>query len=88
MGGGLACLLRHALGVLDHERAKSELKALMPEDAQEATGHGVRGRRSKSGAVSFGARQGDSHAPVRRDHQGDAALAKALLEQLTIRRRR
>jgi predicted phage-related endonuclease len=38
---------------LDHERAKSELKALMPEDAKEAIGHGVRGRRSRSGAVSF-----------------------------------
>jgi hypothetical protein len=38
---------------LDHERAKSELKALMPEDAKEALGHGVRAKRSKSGAVSF-----------------------------------
>jgi predicted phage-related endonuclease len=38
---------------LDHERAKSALKALMPEDAKEAIGHGVRGKRSKSGAVSF-----------------------------------
>jgi predicted phage-related endonuclease len=38
---------------LDHERAKSELKALIPEDAKEAIGHGVRARRSKSGAVSF-----------------------------------
>jgi predicted phage-related endonuclease len=38
---------------LDHERAKSELKALMPEDAKEATGHGVRAKRSKSGAISF-----------------------------------
>jgi putative phage-type endonuclease len=38
---------------LDHERAKSELKTLMPEDAKEAIGHGVRGKRSKSGAVSF-----------------------------------
>jgi hypothetical protein len=37
---------------LDHERAKSELKALMPEDAKEAIGHGVKARRSKSGAVS------------------------------------
>ena len=27
---------------LDHERAKGELKALMPEDAKEAIGHGVR----------------------------------------------
>ena len=38
---------------LDHERAKAELKSLMPEDAKEALGHGVRARRSKSGAVSF-----------------------------------
>src|SRR5215475_1712109 len=38
---------------LEHENAKSELKALMPEDAREAIGHGVRAKRSKSGAVSF-----------------------------------
>ena len=38
---------------LDHERAKSELKALMPEDAKEAIGHGVRAKRSKSGAVEL-----------------------------------
>jgi hypothetical protein len=25
----------------------------MPEDAKEATGHGVRAKRSKSGAISF-----------------------------------
>src|SRR6202140_1816415 len=37
----------------DHERAKSELKVLMPEDAKEAMGHGIRAKRSKSGAVSF-----------------------------------
>jgi putative phage-type endonuclease len=38
---------------LEHERSKSELKALMPEDAKQAIGHGVRAKRSKSGAVSF-----------------------------------
>ena len=38
---------------LEHERSKSELKALMPEDAKRAIGHGVRAKRSKSGAVSF-----------------------------------
>src|SRR5262245_58215586 len=38
---------------LDHERSKAELKALMPEDAKEATGHGVRAKRSKLGAISF-----------------------------------
>jgi predicted phage-related endonuclease len=50
---------------LDHERAKSELKALMPEDAKEAIGHGVRGKRSKSGAVSFDVIAREvAHAPV------------------------
>jgi predicted phage-related endonuclease len=38
---------------LDHERSKGELKALMPQDAKEAIGHGVRAKRSKSGAISF-----------------------------------
>ena len=38
---------------LEHEKAKAELKGLMPEDAKEAIGHGIRGKRSKSGAVSF-----------------------------------
>src|SRR6266699_3573804 len=48
---------------LDHERAKSELKALMPEDAREAIGHGVRAKRSRSGAVSFDVLEA-AHAPV------------------------
>jgi len=38
---------------LEHEQAKADLKGLVPEDAQQATGHGVRARRSKSGAISF-----------------------------------
>jgi len=38
---------------LRHENAKAELKGLMPEDAKEAVGHGVRAKRSRSGAVSF-----------------------------------
>jgi len=38
---------------LEHERSKAELKALMPEDAKEAIGHGIRAKRSKSGAISF-----------------------------------
>jgi predicted phage-related endonuclease len=38
---------------LEHEQAKTELKGLVPEDAKEAIGHGVRAKRSKSGAVSF-----------------------------------
>jgi hypothetical protein len=38
---------------VEHEAAKGELKKLMPEDAKEATGHGLRAKRSKSGAISF-----------------------------------
>jgi predicted phage-related endonuclease len=38
---------------LDHDRAKTELKALVPEDAKEAIGHGLRAKQSKSGAISF-----------------------------------
>jgi len=37
----------------EHETARSELKALVPEDAREAFGHGLRAKRSKSGAISF-----------------------------------
>jgi hypothetical protein len=48
---GIYCRTRAA--VAEHEGAKSELKKLMPEDAKEATGHGLRARRSKSGAISF-----------------------------------
>jgi predicted phage-related endonuclease len=37
----------------EHEGAKADLKKLVPEDAKEAMGHGVRAKRSKSGSVSF-----------------------------------
>jgi predicted phage-related endonuclease len=37
----------------EHEGAKADLKKLFPEDAREAFGHGLRAKRSKSGAVSF-----------------------------------
>jgi predicted phage-related endonuclease len=50
---------------LEHEQAKVELKSLMPEDAKEAIGHGLRGKRSKSGAISFDLVGGESsHASV------------------------
>jgi hypothetical protein len=38
---------------LEHEQAKTELKGLVPEDARQAIGHGIRAKRSKSGAISF-----------------------------------
>jgi predicted phage-related endonuclease len=37
----------------EHENTKAELKKLVPEDAKEAIGHGLRAKRSKSGAISF-----------------------------------
>ena len=44
----------------DHERSKAELKSLVPDDARGASGHGIRAKRSKSGAISF-----DIVAPTR-----------------------
>jgi predicted phage-related endonuclease len=50
---------------LEHEQAKVGLKGLVPEDAQQAIGHGVRARRSKSGATSFDLLEGEgAHAAV------------------------
>ena len=50
---------------LEHERAKGELKSLVPEDAQQAIGHGVRAKRSKSGAITFELLNADDgHAAV------------------------
>jgi hypothetical protein len=51
---------------LEHERAKAELKSLVPEDAQQAVGHGVRAKRSKSGAITFELfkAEDNSHAAV------------------------
>src|SRR5262249_11863131 len=50
----------------EHEKAKAELKSLMPKDAHQATGHGVRARRSKSGAITFELLEAsDDHATVK-----------------------
>jgi hypothetical protein len=60
---GVFCRTRSAF--LEHESAKAELKGLMPEDAKEAIGHGIRAKRSKSGAVSFDVVSVEAaHAPV------------------------
>jgi predicted phage-related endonuclease len=49
----------------EHETAKADLKKLMPEDAKEAAGHGIKAKRSKSGAISFEAQLTESvHAPI------------------------
>jgi hypothetical protein len=50
---------------LEHERAKAELKRLVPQDAQQAIGHGMRAKRSKSGAITFElVNAEDGHAAV------------------------
>src|ERR1700719_3836812 len=41
----------------EHEAAKADLKKLVPEAAREAVGHGLRAKRSKSGAISFDLRE-------------------------------
>jgi hypothetical protein len=48
-----AIFVRTQPAYFEHERAKAELKTLVPEDAQQVVGHGVRAKRSKSGAISF-----------------------------------
>jgi predicted phage-related endonuclease len=49
----------------EHEGAKADLKKLVPEDAREAVGHGLRAKRSKSGAISFEVMELEAgHAPL------------------------
>ena len=38
---------------LEHEHAEAGLKGLVPDDAQQAIGHGVCAKRSKAGAITF-----------------------------------
>jgi predicted phage-related endonuclease len=65
--GEFAAVFRNTRAAfLEHEKAKTELKGLIPEDAKEAFGHGIRAKRSKSGAVSFDLIDGaeGAHAPL------------------------
>ena len=48
-----AAFLRTRSAHLEHEAAKTKLKGLVPQDAQQAFGHGIQAKRSKSGAISF-----------------------------------
>ena len=49
---------------LEHEQAKAELKRLIPEEAKEVIGHGIRAKRSKSGAISFDLARESDYAAV------------------------
>ena len=70
------------IGSREHENAKVELKRLVPDDAQQATGHGIRAKRSKSGAISSNSsrRRLACSGPVNRSAAIAAALAKAQAE--------
>jgi predicted phage-related endonuclease len=60
-----ATYLRTRVAHQNHEIVKAELKKLVPEDAKEAAGHGIRAKRSKSGAISFDPIQVEAaNAPV------------------------
>jgi predicted phage-related endonuclease len=49
----------------EHEEARVGLKKLIPEDAKEALGHGLRAKRSKNGAISFDLLDVEvAHAPL------------------------
>lgn len=61
---------------LGHERAKGELKALIPDNDNEAFGHRIRARRSKAITVSFDLLETGS-PPVPRSNDTVAAPASA-----------
>lgn len=49
----------------EHEAVKASLKSLVPEDVKEAAGHGLKAKRSKSGAISFDLVDGEvAHASL------------------------
>jgi predicted phage-related endonuclease len=48
-----AIFSRTRAAYLEHEAARKELKALVPDDARAAFGHGITARRSKSGALTL-----------------------------------
>ena len=60
----------------EHEGAKADLKKLVPEDAKEATGHGLRAKRSKSGAISFDLLEAEGR--MHRSSETIGAIAAAL----------
>ena len=55
----------------------------MPEDAKEAMGHGMRAKRSKSGAVSFDILEMEARRPMHRSSESVAAIATALAKAQT-----
>jgi hypothetical protein len=70
---------------LEHEKAKAELKSLIPEYAYQALRRGIRAKRSKSGAINFDLVkvEEESHA-IQRDHRRDCGCSsQTRLAELT-----
>jgi hypothetical protein len=69
---------------LEHEKAKAELKSLIPEHAYQAIGRGIRAKRSKSGAINFDLVkvEEESHA-TQRDHRHDRGCSSQGACELT-----
>jgi hypothetical protein len=56
-----------SIGFPRAKKANAEFKGLMPEDAKEAFGLGIRAKRSQSVAVGFEDVEAEaSHAPIER----------------------
>src|SRR5271154_3278782 len=71
------------VGLSRARKGEAELKGLMPEDAKEAFGHGIRAKRSKSGAAGFEVME--LGAKMHRSSESIASLAAALAKaQMTL----
>src|SRR6202040_2442330 len=64
----------------EHEAARAELRSLVPADAQQAIGHRLRAKRSKSGAISFDVLDNEDTDDSESIGALAAALAKAQIE--------
>jgi hypothetical protein len=73
-----AAYLRTRAARQDHEVAKTELKKLVPDDAKEAIGHGIRAKRSRSGAISQPGKNPGCHHPITLSTRGGAHLPLCL----------
>ena len=72
-----AAFTRTRSAYLEHEQAETELKGLVPEDAKEAIGHGVRAKRS-SRAPSVSTCSPRKGKAMQRSSSSIASLAAAL----------
>ena len=68
---------------LEHDEVKAELKRVVPEDARQAIGYGVRARRSKSGAIGLSTSSLLKGRAVQQSSPSIGTLASALTKAQT-----